>query len=409
MTYNESIEYLENLMTFGIKPGLKRITRLLELLDQPHKKYKTIHVTGTNGKGSVCAFLSQILKDANIKAGMFTSPHLMSYCERIKVDGIDISEDDFAKLVEQVKTCISIMTDSGYESPTEFEVLTAMAFKYFADKKVEYAVIEVGLGGLLDSTNVITPEVCVITNVANDHADKCGGDLRGIAMHKAGIIKPGVTVVTAAAGEALDIIHDAAEAVDAEVYDIDSENVIEAVNIPMSLKGAYQMTNAMLAMLAAQILMDYRITPDITTDALMHTQWAGRFELFNVNGKQIVIDGAHNGAGTAALRMSLDKEFPTGRRTFLFGVLKDKDIDIMIDNLFTEQDFVIVTKPNSVRAAEPEDIVNLLKAKSIDAVAINDNAEAFHKFINSDSDLLIAAGSLYLIGNIRNMLINFSN
>ena len=409
MTYNESIEYLENLMTFGIKPGLKRITRLLELLDQPHKKYKTIHVTGTNGKGSVCAFLSQILKDANIKAGMFTSPHLMSYCERIKVDGIDISEDDFAKLVEQVKTCISIMTDSGYESPTEFEVLTAMAFKYFADKKVEYAVIEVGLGGLLDSTNVITPEVCVITNVANDHADKCGGDLRGIAMHKAGIIKPGVTVVTAAAGEALDIIHDAAEAVDAEVYDIDSENVIEAVNIPMSLKGAYQMTNAMLAMLAAQILMDYRITPDITTDALMHTQWAGRFELFNVNGKQIVIDGAHNGAGTAALRMSLDKEFPTGRRTFLFGVLKDKDIDVMIDNLFTEQDFVIVTKPNSVRAAEPEDIVNRLKAKSINAVAINDNAEAFHKFINSDSDLLIAAGSLYLIGNIRNMLINFSN
>ncbi|MBR1396093.1 MAG: bifunctional folylpolyglutamate synthase/dihydrofolate synthase [Selenomonadaceae bacterium] len=409
MTYNESIEYLENLMTFGIKPGLKRITRLLELLDQPHKKYKTIHVTGTNGKGSVCAFLSQILKDANIKAGMFTSPHLMSYCERIKVDGIDISEDDFAKLVEQVKTCISIMTDSGYESPTEFEVLTAMAFKYFADKKVEYAVIEVGLGGLLDSTNVITPEVCVITNVANDHADKCGGDLRGIAMHKAGIIKPGVTVVTAAAGEALDIIHDAAEAVDAEVYDIDSENVIEAVNIPMSLKGAYQMTNAMLAMLAAQILMDYRITPDITTDALMHTKWAGRFEIFKVNGKQIVIDGAHNGAGTAALRMSLDKEFPTGRRTFLFGVLKDKDIDVMIDNLFTEQDFVIVTKPNSVRAAEPEDIVNRLKDKSIDAIAIDDNAEAFHKFINSDSELLIAAGSLYLIGNIRNMLINFSN
>ena len=408
MAYKESIAYLESLAGFGIRPGLQRITKLLEMIGQPQNKYKTIHVTGTNGKGSVCAMIAQILKTANIKTGLFTSPHLVSYRERFKIDGIDISEDDFANLVDEMKVCVSKMLDDGQESPTLFETLTAMAFKYFADKKVEYAVIEVGLGGLLDSTNVITPEVSVITNIANDHAEKCGGDILGIAKYKAGIIKPNVPVVTGASGEPLEIIRETAQKNHSKLFVLGEDFFIDE-SLKLSLQGEYQKFNAAIAIKAAQLLNNDGINDSMIIDAIKNTHWAGRFECFDINGKQVIIDGAHNGAGAKALRESLDEKFPTGQRIFLFGVLKDKDIDIIIENLFRAQDIVIVTRPDSERAAEPENIVQRLESKRIEAIAIDDNAEAFDKFINSDSKILIAAGSLYLIGHIRELLNNILN
>ncbi len=398
MTYEEAINYLENLAGFGIRPGLQRIKKLLEILDNPQNKYKTVHVTGTNGKGSVCAMLSEILKTANIKVGLFTSPHLVSYNERIKINGIDISDGDFANLVDEIKFCINKMLSDGFESPTLFETLTAMAFKYFADCQVDYAVIEVGLGGLLDSTNVITPEVSVITNVANDHAEKCGGDLLGIARYKAGIIKPNVPIVTGAVGEPLKIIREVAESNHSKLFVLDEDFFVDE-SLKISLQGEYQKINFAIAIMAAKLInSEFRI-PHYAF------KWPGRFEIFNLNGKVIVIDGAHNGAGAEALRISLDKNFPIGRRIFLFGVLRDKDIDVIIDNIFRANDFVIVTRPNSDRAAEPSEICQRLKAKSIESIAIEDNAEAFKKFIDSDGEILIAAGSLYLIGYIRDKLI----
>ena len=404
MTYDEAIKYLESLAGFGMKPGLQRITKLLKLLDNPQNKYKTIHVTGTNGKGSVCALISQIIYEARIKVGLYTSPHLVSYCERIKIDNIDISEKDFADLVELMKHTIQTMLDDGDEHPTLFEVLTAMAFTHFANQNVEYAVIEVGLGGLLDSTNVIIPKLCIITNVANDHADRCGGSLRGIAMHKAGIIKPGVPVVTAATGKALKIIQDTADMAGSKclVYDDSKDKEL----LKLSLPGLYQTQNGIVVMLSMLELRDYRINQRAILTGIKHFKWPGRFELFNVNGKQVLIDGAHNGAGAEALRMSIDREFSKGRRVFLFGVLKDKDIDKMIYNLFRKKDFVIVTKPDSERAAAPADVCEMLKAKSIESVAVDDVDEAFEMFINEDAKILIAAGSLYLIGHIREKIIN---
>ena len=397
MFYEEAINYLESLAGFGIKPGLQRIEKLLEILEKPQNKYKTIHVTGTNGKGSVCAILSQTLTAANIKTGLFTSPHLVSYCERIKINNEDISKNDFADLVDLMKKSIDKMLAAGDEHPTLFETLTAMAFKYFADQKVDYAVIEVGLGGLLDSTNVIIPEVSVITNVANDHAEKCGGDILGIAKYKAGIIKPNIPVVTGVSGVPLKIIRNTAKQNHSKIY-ILGENFFVDDSVEISLKGEYQKFNYAIAAMTVKI-----INPDLRIPN-SKLSWAGRFELFNFNGKQIVIDGAHNGAGAAALRKSLDKQFPSGRRIFLFGVLKDKDIDVIIENLFTAQDYVIVTRPNSERAALPEDICKRLQSKSIESTAINNNDEAFEKFINSDGDLFISAGSLYLIGYIRKLL-----
>ncbi|WP_407397491.1 bifunctional folylpolyglutamate synthase/dihydrofolate synthase, partial [Anaerovibrio sp.] len=190
MNYSEAMDYLEELNVFGMSLGLDRIKRLLDLMGNPQNTYKTIHITGTNGKGSVTCMLAEILKKSGISVGMYTSPHLDSYTERVIINGDEISQEKMAAAITVVRDLCDFMVGEGNEHPTQFEVLTAAAFYIFMKEKVEYAVIEVGLGGLLDSTNVITPEVSVITNVSFEHADKCGGTLDGIAKHKAGIIKP---------------------------------------------------------------------------------------------------------------------------------------------------------------------------------------------------------------------------
>ncbi|WP_027405734.1 folylpolyglutamate synthase/dihydrofolate synthase family protein [Anaerovibrio sp. RM50] len=218
MNYSESLQYLEELNVFGTSLGLVRIKKLLELMGNPQNEYKTVHVTGTNGKGSVTCMLTEILKESGIKVGMFTSPHLDSYTERVIINGEEISQDKFSAAITVVSDLCDFMVGEGDEHPTQFEVLTAAAFYIFMKEKVEYAVIEVGLGGLLDSTNVITPEVSVITNVSFEHADKCGGTLEGIAEHKAGIIKAGVPVITGAAGKALEIIREKAAENKASIY-----------------------------------------------------------------------------------------------------------------------------------------------------------------------------------------------
>ena len=218
MNYQEAISYLEGLKIFGIRLGLTRIERLLELLDMPQDRYRTIHVTGTNGKGSVSAMVEGVLRRSGIHTGFYSSPHLVSYTERIRVDGQNISEQDFAEGMTVIRAKIEMMLAEGAECPTQFEVLTALGFYYFAKCQVEYAVIEVGLGGTLDSTKVITPEVSVITNVTMEHADKLGGTLHSIAENKAGIIKEGVPVVTAAKGEPLEVIRTVAEQKSADIF-----------------------------------------------------------------------------------------------------------------------------------------------------------------------------------------------
>lgn len=198
MNYEESIAYLEAAASFGIKPGLERIEAILERLDHPEKAYKVIHVTGTNGKGSVVAMITSVLENATLKVGRYISPHLIDYTERIHIAGYDIPKEDFAKAATVVREAAEKAIADGVEAPTEFELLTAMAFWYFKEQKVDYAVMEVGMGGLYDSTNVIIPVVSVITNVAMDHEKYLGKNLEEIAHQKAGIIKEGIPVVTAA-------------------------------------------------------------------------------------------------------------------------------------------------------------------------------------------------------------------
>ncbi len=237
--FDDALKYLESLNIFGIKPGLERINLLVKNLGNPQNYFDSIHVAGTNGKGSVCAMLSEILQNAGYKVGLFTSPHLESYCERIRVNGENISETEFAEIINLL---------NKFEIPaTEFEILTAAAFAYFAKSEVDIAVIEVGLGGTWDSTNIITPKISVITNIALDH-ENILGDLKNIALNKAGIIKKNIPIVTAATGEPLEIIREVADKNNSPIYAIK-----KPADIKINLFGEYQKINAAIAIQTAKL------------------------------------------------------------------------------------------------------------------------------------------------------------
>lgn len=387
-TYDDALKYLDWLCTFGVKEGLERIRALTAKLGEPQNFYRTIHVAGTNGKGSVSAMLAEMLKASGLKVGLFTSPHLESYCERIRINGANIPESDFAELIFRVKAC---------DVPaTHFEALTAAAFLYFKEQAVDAAVIEVGLGGLYDSTNVITPALSIITNVALDH-ENILGDLDGIARNKAGIIKPKVPCVTGATGRPLELIRAVAAEKNAPLYE-----VTEPADVAMNLRGEYQRMNAAIAIRAAQVL---KLSEAAITTGLKRVQWAGRFEVFETVAGTVVIDGAHNPDGALALRRSLDAAFPSGRRVWLFGVLKDKDFATMIKILFRPDDAVIVTPPQSERAASTAEMCAALQAGGIACTAVEDNIAAVERLMTLGGDVKIIAGSLYLIGAVRNKIV----
>lgn len=476
MDYKESLAYLEQLSVFGMNLGLARIERLLYLLGEPQKAYKTIHVTGSNGKGSVTAMLASGLQAAGIRTGMYISPHLASYTERMAVDGRPVSEERFADVMSVVRDICEFMTGGGGEHPTQFEVITAAAFLLFQREKVEYAVIEVGLGGLLDSTNVIVPEVAVITNVSLEHADKCGGTLEGIARHKAGIIKPGTPVVTGAEGRALEIIRAEAQAKGCACYVMGEDFTAEAMkplgqlSIPpnlgatgcgiqdraltdmqmealsrlhmdcsecgaseqliafhsknavfgsmdykLSVLGLYQAGNSALAAAAMMLLAveDLRFTKRSIKQGMKKVMWPGRFELLPGFGYKVLLDGAHNPAGAATLRASLDYYFPAEKRVFVLGILKDKDFEQMLDILLRDDDIVVLTTPDSDRAAEPEALLPYVRSAHKEAIsapspALRRGRELAAGCGGPENTLLVCAGSLYLIGALRQILLGQS-
>ena len=423
MDYKESLSYLESLNVFGSKLGLSRIERLTELLGHPERRYRTVHVTGTNGKGSVSAMTAAILTESGFRTGLYTSPHLTSYTERFVIDGEQASEADFAAAISAAKEAAEAMLAEGLEQPTEFEVLTAAAFRYFSEKHVDYAVIEVGLGGLFDSTNVIMPEVAVITNVAMEHADRCGGTLEGVARHKAGIIKPGVPVVTAAEGMPLDVLRQKAEEEGSEIFaygedfraaagaegiDFSSKDS-GAAHYALALGGAYQRQNAALAIRTAMLLAEKHraVTHETIARALKSVAWPGRFERFTLEGVRIVVDGAHNPAGAAALKESLDATFAGEKRVLLLGILEDKDYRAMLRTLVRADDRVVITPPASSRAGDPENLARIAReiTREVEVVPAADAALSRALDRAAGRRILCAAGSLYLIGNLRRLLL----
>ena len=425
MNYQESIEYLESLSRFGIRLGLERMQELVIRLGHPERKYPTIHITGTNGKGSTTACLAAILQEAGFRTGMYTSPHLERYTERMRIDDLEVEEAVFADAIEQTAAAAQEMERDGLEHPTQFEVLTAAAFVMFADLKVDYAVIEVGLGGSLDSTNVIESRVAVITNVTLEHEDRCGSTIREIAEHKAGIIKKNSRVLTAAQGEALEVIRRQAaecgavvqvlgEAWQAQVQSVSLTGVAWILQQPegsawplqVRLVGEHQVCNASLAVMAAVALGEAAVNQETVARGLAKACWPGRFEVLRTQ-PPLVVDGAHNPAGAAVLRRTLDQVFPGSAVLFLLGILKDKDIDGITSVLVREQDRVIAVRPLSERAAEAGDLASHFPPYQVEAVP--DWGEGVNRLLQMAAQepqkVACVAGSLYLLGAVRPLLL----
>lgn len=342
LSYNDAIKLLTSQGKFKINLGLERISAILELLGNPQDKLKCIHVAGTNGKGSVCAILAEILKEARFKTGLYTSPHIFEYTERIKINGDEIPQETFAKLVSEI---IELANANNIDL-TEFEILTAVMFKYFADENIDYAILETGLGGRFDATNVIKSNLCaIITHIDLDHTERLGNTRSKIAFEKAGIIKPNCPVITS---EGYEEIKDAA----------DKNNSLFLLVTPfsdtqdLSLKGTYQAENLALALNCIQLLFP-QIPQSTVKKALGKVQHPCRFE-FHPDAN-LIIDGAHNPNGALALRESLDTYFPSEPRRFIFGVLRNKDYEKMMNTLFTPNDeiyFYHFNNPNSMPAEE---------------------------------------------------------
>ena len=378
MNYQESLQYLDSLGQFGIRLGMERIQQLLFVLGHPENQIKTVHVAGTNGKGSVTTMISTILMEAGLRVGKFTSPHLVRYNERIQINEKEIPDDEFAEILTRVRDFADGLVKKGAcEQPTQFEILTAAAFHYFALRQVDYAVIEVGLGGLWDSTNLIKPLVSVITNIALDHTKVLGSTIEEIALQKAGIIKEKIPVVTGAEGNALGPIRVMSAMKQAPLYEygysfkgMETESSINgqrftlqagknyASEYDIQLPGEHQIVNASLAIVAAKIVskQDPRITEEHLHQGAAHTKWPGRLEKI-ASAPDVILDGAHNPNGAEALRKALDKYYPSAKRYFVFGMMADKSVDEVIKILFRPSDTVYTVRADDgPRAAEAADL-----------------------------------------------------
>ena len=429
MTYQEALAYLEQASSFGIKPGLERITALMEALGNPQEDYKIVHVTGTNGKGSVTSYISYALFTSGLRVGRFTSPHLESYTERIEINDVQISKDAFGELISRVRQGVEQIIADGVEAPTQFEILTAAAFLFFKEQGVDYAVIEAGLGGLLDSTNIVKPIVSVITNVTLDHQAYCGDTVEEIAKHKAGIIKEGVPIVTAAQGGPLGVIEEAAKDKHAPLYifnrkfGIDSRSVvpggqimtISAVDMApamlfTTMAGVHQSVNLACALQAVRLVMeqDDAISEEIMREGFARATWAGRFEIKKALDRTFIFDGAHNAAGAESFNMTYQELFEDKPKTIVMAILSDKDENGIIREVVKPKDTVIAVAAPTPRTEIPEQLVENVRqcVKQVVAQTEESVSDALELALRSTQagDNIVVCGSLYILGEARSWL-----
>ena len=405
MNYKESIELLTSQSKFYINLGLDRVQSLLEKLGNPQDKMKVIHVAGTNGKGSVCSIIANVLKCANQKVGLYTSPHLVEYTERIKINGVEIEQDEFSDYVEK----ICDLADKHKIDLTEFEILTAVAFKYFADKKVEYAVIETGLGGRYDATNVCKePLISIITSISFDHTDRLGKTIDEIAYEKAGIIKPNTNVIVAQNNKGFSVIKDVSESQNAKfnvvVDNIELEYangknyaVIDDVKYEFGLIGSYQKENLAIVKCALDLL---NIDKKALVEGLKTVKWSARLEY--VKNKNVLIDGAHNPEAATELKKSLNYYFPNEKRKFIYSTISTKDYIEVAKQLFNPDDEIYYYEFNYHNAVKYDvycqNVDWLKNIKKVDKKEVE-------TLINS-KEFTIVTGSLYMIGELYKSIVD---
>lgn len=427
MDYQEAMSYLQNLTKFGFNFGLGRITELLSRLGNPHHSLKIIHVGGTNGKGSTVAMIAQILRSAGMRVGTFTSPHLHSYTERYLLNGTPIGEEQVAEIITSLRPHIDAMVREGFEHPTEFEVGTALAFCYFAREKVDFLVLEVGLGGAIDSTNVVVPLVSVITNVAMDHMDYLGQTIQEIARVKAGIIKERVPLITAATGKALTVITEACQEKGAPYILVGKDITWELLSHDLSgqsfniysrrknykdlfiqLLGAHQLENAAIAVAVVEVLKElgYTLSEKSVRLGLANTHWPARFEII-LEEPVVIVDGAHNHEGARALRRALADYFPAKPLVLVLGMLGDKERSKIVAELAPLSRVLIFTRPNSPRSGNWKQLA--FEARGlVNEVYLIEDIEAATKEalkIASRGEVVCITGSLYMVADAREVLL----
>lgn len=414
---SKSVETLFKRTVYGIKPGLEVITALLDKLGCPQRNFKSIHVAGTNGKGSVCAMIESVLRASGKKTGLYTSPHLIRFNERFRVNGQDISNADLEKLIADVEGADS---KTGLRPATFFELSTAIAFEHFKRSGVEYAVIETGMGGRWDATNVIQPVISVITRIALDHANYLGEDLEKIAWEKAGIIKAGTPVICGPMPvEAETVVYK--EAADKKVPILGSEEAaffqtlenrrtdqlfdIEASgtdyrNIRLPLGGSYQLENCGIAVAALEDLSDTEGIKLQMKKGLETVKWPGRFQMLSLK-PPVIFDGGHNPNAAETLFQTLEEIFPRFGNGFVFGFMKDKDVTGILTALkpVAEKAFAL-TLPGD-RAMSAEEIAEIGQTLSMEIEPIADFKPAQNWLESGKKRLLCFTGSLYLAEELR--------
>ncbi|MCC6713323.1 MAG: bifunctional folylpolyglutamate synthase/dihydrofolate synthase [Candidatus Dadabacteria bacterium] len=417
MTIKDANSYLDSLGFHKIKPGLERIRALLRRLGNPQDKVPAVIVGGTNGKGSVTSAISSVLRAEGYLTGDYTSPHLVGITERIKLGGEEISQDDLARIIFRVREA----ADAEGESPSYFEVVTAAAFVYFAGRGADFMVLEVGMGGRWDATNVTTPLVSVITNVSMDHTEYLGRTIPAIALEKACIIKPGAPVVTAARGSALGVITGYARETGSPVYvrgrDFRSSGTGTSSfswsgrewNLPglaSNLAGLYQIENLSVALAALEALVLDRgvgISEAAVRAGLTDIRWPGRLETLR-ESPPLILDSAHNPGGGRALVKSLRALYPETKLAFLVGMLDDKRHAPFLKEIAGVAGRLIITEVPSSRTTPAEKLLAAAsKYAACEITVVKDYAEAYGRLLALDEPSCIA-GSIYLAGAIRKLI-----
>ena len=397
MTYAEAIQFLYGLQMFGANFGMENTFKLAALVGNPQTQLRFIHVAGTNGKGSTCAMLESIYRAAGLRVGLFTSPHLISFRERIQVNRQLIPESETVRLVEELRMA------NKENDATLFEFATVMALKYFAEQKCDLVIWETGLGGRLDATNIVTPLASVITNISFDHQQWLGDTLEKIAAEKAGIIKPGIPVVTATAEpDALGVIGKIAREKNAPLTIVPAKEIKSwlAGTLAPPLLGEHQKLNAALALATVEVLQrQIPVTKEKIREGLANVYWPGRLQLIQRGGQKILLDGAHNVAGVEALRDTLTGGTPvSGTPTFIIGFLGDKDWRPMCKILAPLAGKIFTVPVASDRTADADELADVFRSANpaAEVFALKKLEEALTA--SKDGAFIVITGSLYLVG-----------
>ena len=416
MTYNEALQYIHSICWKGSKLGLDRTRELLGKLGNPEKQLKFIHIAGTNGKGSCAAMLSSILEEAGYHVGLYTSPFINRFNERMQIDHQCIPDDELAELTEYIRP----FADGMEDSPTEFELITALAMVYFARHKCDIVVLEVGMGGELDSTNIIdVPEAAVIMAMGLDHVKELGPTMADIARAKAGIIKEGGDVVIYGGNpEADPVFEEVCAQRSAKLHKADFSAIVPGPfgldgqsfsygawkDLQIPLVGVYQMRNAAVVLETVQVLRGkgWHISDAAVASGLKNTRWPARFEVLR-RDPVFIVDGGHNPHGIRATAESLQRLFPGKKFTFVTGVMADKDVESILGLIVPLADQFFTVRPDNPRAMSAEELADRIRAMGAKATPCESVAAGVARAVEAEGKdgVACALGSLYMSGDVR--------